>query len=540
MNIRSELPTGNGADTAALVAALRNPALYPHPVQRVELVETHISWVLLTGDYAYKIKKPVNLGFLDFTTLDSRRHYCAEELRLNRRLAPALYLDVVPITGTPRSPAFAGSGPPIEYAVKMRQFAQSALLDSALARGEVGAEVIAQLARTIAEFHARLAPAAVDDGANTLALAPARDNFAQMLPLVYAPADIAALKTLREWMLREYETNTGRFRQRCADGYVRECHGDLHLGNIALIDGTATAFDCIEFNAALRCMDVMSEVAFTMMDLEAHAHRDLAYTFLDTYLESSGDYAGVAQLPFYCVYRALVRAKVNLIRTAQPDTPPAERQQAHDEYRHYVGIAAARANSKRGAIIITHGLSGSGKTTLTRPLAATLGAVRVRSDIERKRLHGLGAFALSAAATGAGIYAGDATVQTYRQLLRHARSIAGAGMPVIVDATFLRLEQRADFHALARQLDVPFAIVNVAATHDELRARVAARAARGDDASEATVAVLEAQIGNCDALTAEEMGQAFTITAEPPAATHALTDQLTRRFPQLIMSAAHP
>jgi uncharacterized protein len=533
MNTRNGLRIGIGDNATALVAALRNPALYSHPVQRVTLIETHISWVLLTGAYAYKIKKPVNLGFLDFTTLAARRHFCAEELRLNRRLAPDLYLEIVPITGTAHAPVIAGSGPAIEYAVKMREFPQSALLDAALPRGEVGPAIIGQLARTLADFHVQLAPQETAPGhaagiASTAALEPARENFAQMQPLLDTPADIEVLTGIQDWTLREYAARAEQFKQRCTDGYVRECHGDLHLGNIALIDGTATPFDCVEFSPALRWTDVMSEVAFPMMDLEAHARRDLAFTFLDTYLETSGDYDGVALLPFFVVYRAMVRAKINLIRAAQPGATAVQRQHARAAYQRYIKLAAAHTTTPRGAVIITHGLSGSGKTTLTQPLPAALGAVRIRSDVERKRLHGLHTLARTGAATGSGIYAGDATARTYERLLRQARSVVAAGMPVIVDAAFLKHAQRAAFHALAREVGVPFAIVNVSAAHDTLRARVAARAARGTDASEATVPVLEAQIAICEALTADEMRHAVATTAHAQGLCASLQQLLPR------------
>jgi len=321
MNARSDPPVSTGNDTERMLDALRNPRCYPHPVARIDILETHISWVILTGSCAYKIKKPVNLGFLDFTTLASRRHYCDEEVRLNRRLAPDLYLETVAITGSPQRPVIGGSGPGIEYAVKMREFPQSALLDSALALGEVGTATIQALAHKIAAFHAALTPAAATaDAAAAAALAPALDNFRRMLPLLDAPADIAVLQAVRDWTQREHQARSLQFAQRGPAGRVRECHGDLHLGNIALIDGAATPFDCIEFNPALRWMDVISEVAFPMMDLEAHGRRDLAYVFLDSYLEASGDYAGVAVLPFYLVYRAVVRAKIGLIRAGQQAT----------------------------------------------------------------------------------------------------------------------------------------------------------------------------------------------------------------------------
>ncbi len=534
MNTRNRSPVVVNGNAAPLLAALGDPALYPHPVRRVELIQTHISWVLLTGRYAYKIKKPVNLGFLDFTTLAARRHYCEEELRLNRRLAPDLYLDVVPITGTAQRPAFAGAGPALEYAVKMKEFAQSALLDNALARDEVSATTIEELARKIAEFHAQLAPQASTPGhdADATVLAPARENFEQMLPLLDAPADIAILTAIRDWTLREYSAHAEQFRHRYAEGSVRECHGDLHLGNIVLLDGAAIPFDCLEFNPALRWMDVMSEVAFLMMDLEAHGRRDLAFTFVSTYLEASGDYAGVRLLPFYVAYRAVVRAKINLIRATQPGVMPAQRQRAMADCQRYIALAASQSRRPRGAVIITHGLSGSGKTTLTRQLLATLGAVRIRSDVERKRLHGMHALARTDSLAGSGIYGDAATARTYERLLRHARSIAGAGLPVIVDATFLRQTQRAAFHALAVELGVPFAILNVTATPAALRARVSARAARGGDASEATLAVLEAQIENCEALTDGEMRYAVPATNGTAAAECAFCDEVAQRVGQ--------
>jgi hypothetical protein len=534
MHTCNEPPVATNGNAAPLLAALSEPALYPHPVRRVEIMQTHISWVLLTGDYAYKIKKPVDLGFLDFTTLAARRHYCEEELRLNRRLAPGLYLEVVPITGTVQRPAIGGDGPTIEYAVKMREFAQSALLDNALPRGEVGPAMIEALACRIADFHAQLAPQDATPGhdADSTVLAPARENFAQMLPLIDTPADIATLTAIRDWTRREFDARAAQFSQRYAAGCVRECHGDLHLGNIVLLDGAAVPFDCLEFNAALRWMDVMNEVAFLMMDLEAHGRRDLAFAFASTYLETSGDYAGVRLLPFYIVYRAVVRAKINLIRAAQPGITPGQRRHALAGYQRYITLAAAHTRGSRGAVVITHGLSGSGKTTLTRQLLATLGAVRIRSDVERKRLHGLHALARTGSATGAGIYADETTALTYDRLLRHARPVAGAGLPALVDATFLKHEQRAAFHALAVELGVPFAILNVTATPAALRARESARAARGGDASEATLAVLDAQIENCEVLTTGEMRHAVPAAHGTAATERAFCDQLAQRLNQ--------
>ena len=524
---------GNG--TARMLQALREPRCYPHPVKPVGLIETHISWVLLTGDYAYKIKKPVNLGFLDFTRLDARLRYCEDEVRLNRRLAPKLYLGTVAITGTPEAPCVGGDGVAFEYAVKMRQFPQSALLDAALARGEVGIPVIEAFAHKLARFHVALPPlpGIANHHADTV-LAPALDSFRQMLPLLDTAADIAQLKALRDWMLDEYQRRAHRFARRHARGSVRECHGDLHLGNIVLENGAATPFDCIEFNAALRWIDVMSEAAFLFMDLEAHERRDLAYAFLNAYLEASGDYEGVAVLPFYRAYRALVRAKICLIRSAQAGLAPPRREHELATCRRYLGLAARYTRERRGAVIITHGVSGSGKTTLTQPLPAALGAIRLRSDLERKRLHGLDALARTGSAPDAGIYTVHATRLTYGRLARHACTIAAAGFPAIVDAAFLKRRQRSVFRTLARRLGVGFAIVDVRAPRERLSERVVTRAAAARDASEATDRVLENQLATHDAIAAEEMRDSIAVdsTRDIPASAAELSAKLRKALPE--------
>jgi len=300
-----------------LFAALLDPACYPHPVAGVRVLETHISWVLLTGEYAYKIKKPVGLGFLDFSSLELRRHYCEEELRLNRRLAPELYLDVVEIRGTPGAPRIGGEGPLLEYAVRMREFPQAALASRALASGAFGAAEVDALAALVARFHegALRAPESERFGSPDVVLADALQNFEQLLPLVKSAPDDRALRELRLWTKREFAARGEALAARRKQGFVRECHGDLHLRNIVLLDGRPVPFDCIEFNAELRWIDVMSEVAFLAMDLEDRGRRDLAWRFLGRYLEATGDYAGLAVLPFYLVYRALVRAKVHLLRS---------------------------------------------------------------------------------------------------------------------------------------------------------------------------------------------------------------------------------
>jgi aminoglycoside phosphotransferase family enzyme/predicted kinase len=514
-----------------LPASLLDPSCYPHPARRIRLLETHISWVLLTGDYAYKVKKPVDLGFVDFTTLGKRRHACAEEVRLNRRLAPGLYLDVVAIRGTPRSPRIGGRGPVLDYAVRMRQFPQEALASRALAAAGFGAAETDALADLIVGFHGAAAAAPPGDrfGSPRAVLASARQNFRQMLALAKVPGDLETLRSLRDWTEREHERRRDAFEMRKAAGFVRECHGDLHLGNIVLIDGRPLPFDCIEFNDELRFIDAMSEVAFLAMDLADRGREDLAWRFVNRYLEATGDYDGVAVLRYYLVYRALVRAKVHLMRSVQARIAPRERERLARAFRGYLRLARRFAAPPRAAVVIAHGLSGSGKTTATQPLVEDLGAVRLRSDIERKRMHGLAPLATSASQVGRGIYSRAANAAAYRRLAGLARDIVRAGFPVVVDAAFLRRSEREAFRALAEELDVPYLILNFRAPLAILRERVAARRAGGKDASEADVAVLERQIAAREPLMPAEMAVA-TLVDGTRAASHAVWRPVIERL----------
>ncbi len=499
-----------------LIAALRAPQRYAHAVQRVELLQTHISCVLLAGDYAYKIKKPVNLGFLDFSTLAARKRYCEEELRLNRRTAPGLYLEVLPISGSATAPRLGAGGPAIEYALRMRRFSQHALLDRMARDGELGSAHIDALARGIAAFHAHIARAGAESelGSSGHILAQALQNFEQMLLLIGAKAEGEQLARLRDWTVNEHASLAEVFDARKRAGWVRECHGDLHLGNIALLDGVPTPFDGIEFSEDLRWTDVMNEIAFLMMDLFDHRLPRLAWRFLDAYLELSGDYAGMRVLRYYLVYRALVRAKVACLRAHQPGVAAGARGGLEREYRRHLRLARRLATSGGAALLIMHGLAGSGKTTAARSLQEALGAVRLRSDVERKRLHGLESLERSASGLNAGMYAPGASERTYAHLAELARAILAARYPVIVDAAFLKRAQRERFAELARSAGAGFLIAACSASEATLRARVALRERAASDASEAGLAVLEQQIKSREALSPEEAGCALGIDAE--------------------------
>jgi len=532
---------------AGLIQALRDPGLYPadhfaglaDACVKVELLETHISCVLLAGNHAYKIKKPVNLGFLDFTSLAARRLFCEEELRLNRRTAASLYREVIAITGSAARPVLGGDAPPIEYAVRMTRFGQDALLDSMARNGTLVPDCIDALAQRVAEFHQAFPPASATQpfGSASQILTAALQNFDQMQVLAGAShsadaqADADTLARLRDWTTQTHAKLAGLFEQRKRDGFVRECHGDLHLGNIVMLEGVPTPFDCIEFNAAFRWIDVMNEVAFLVMDLQEHGLAQLAFRFLNRYLEASGDYAGLQVLRFYIVYRALVRAKVACIRSHQSGIEAKLKVHALAQYRHYLAFAKAMSADGGSALVLMHGLSGSGKSRVARQWAESLRAVQLRSDVERKRLHGLAPLARTGSAPGAGIYTSEDTERTYDRLADLALTLFAAGYPVIIDAAFLAGRHRTRFRDLARQAGVPFVIASCSVPPQVLQERVARRHAKRTNASEAGPAVLDQQLSTSEPLTADESADVLALDGRDTAsASLAAIGPLTRRL----------
>ena len=486
------LPHRDDPAVSPLIASLDNPLAFGHPVQYLRVIETHISWVLLTGQYAYKIKKPVNFGFLDFSTLEKRHHYCAEELRLNRRFAPEVYLELVEIRGTETSPQIGGSGKVIEYAIKMLEFPQHCLLSALAAKGELDAEIVDEIADTVAATHgsSERADPASDYGSSAEVARWSDENLvhiAAAIPVEYLPNSYFELK---RWY-RENVDLLDIVDTRRAEGYVRDCHGDLHLGNMAMIDGKLRFFDCIEFNPELRWIDTVSETAFVAMDLHARGYPGYCWRFLNRYFERCGDFAGIALLRYYFVYRALVRAKVEALRARQQQDDDREDRSRFAAAIGYIDLAAGWASSHRAGLILMHGLSGSGKSTLAAQLVERLGAIQLRSDVERKRLFELGATEDSGSATGGGIYTADATEATYRRLYELAKEIAAADFTVIVDATLLEESQRRPFLDNEPALPMRRIIIDCRAPEAELRRRIAARSG---DASEATLEVLDRQL----------------------------------------------
>lgn len=502
-----------------LVQALRDPACYPHPVGSISIIETHISFIVLTGTFAYKIKKSVDLGFLDFTTLEKRQFFCQEELRLNARLAPQIYLDVVPIGGTREVPRVGDDARAIEYAVKMLEFPQQALADRVLARGKLTSRHIDALAALVAEFHARSHRSRESDGYGTpeAILACVAQNFSQIRAVPDHAVHLQVLDDIETWTRQEHMRLCNVFAQRKREGRVRECHGDLHLGNIVFLNGAPRAFDCIEFNPDLRWIDVMNEVAFLVMDLHAANRPDLARRFLNTYLEFSGDHGGLRVLPYYFAYRAMVRGKIGLIRARQLEPGSEGSVPLQESCRRYLELARSCARPGLGFVAITHGFSGSGKTTLSRSLVELTGAIRIRSDIERKRMHGIASTDQPEPGIAGGLYSADVTDSTYQRLLELAGTILESGHGVIVDATFLKRRHRDMFRAFAAGAHVPFSIVDFTVREEILRERIAARLEQGQDASDADLAVLEHQLATHEPLQAGELAFVFAYDASRPA-----------------------
>jgi hypothetical protein len=527
MTSTADASPDSGEPLATLISSLRDGTCFDHPTGEITVLQTHISYVLLTGTYAYKIKKPVKLAFLDFSTLAMRKHYCEEELRINRRLAPKLYLDVVPITGAAQAPRVNGEGTAIEYAVKMLEFPDADRLDRVAQRNELGESQIRELALSIAAFHDSIA---VADRSTTFANSErlrrdVMENFDTLCsqPL---PGPVASLlDAIRAWSSRTLVDLGGQFRERKRAGKVRECHGDMHLANMAMLDGRIVIFDALEFNENLRWIDVQSELAFLAMDLEYRGLARLGWLLVSAYLEATGDYAGLRVFRHYKVYRAMVRAKVAGLRARQCTSGTPTADEASADVVAHIRLAHDCLLSSERPPLITHGLSGSGKSHLCAMLLQVLGAVCVRSDMERQRLVGAGKIG------AAELYSAVGIDRTYRALAVHARTIVECGYPAIVDATFLKRRHRKRFLELARELGAPFVILRLNAPMEILEARVARRQAEAKDASEATVDVLRAQREAVDELNDVEREAALEVSSSGEPDVNAIARRILRGRP---------
>jgi len=504
-----------------LVEGLRNPSCYNHPVNDVKLVETHISWIFLTGEFAYKLKKPVNFGFLDFSTLSKRHHYCREELRLNRRFAPQLYLDVVSIGGSPEKPVIGGT-PAIDFLVKMKRFSRQNELDQLLRQNHLTAEMIEQFAEYLATIHQQAPPVSIhcNFGSPKSISSPAQENFDLLRSLLPNSTHQQQLTELEDWCQSRFVHLLKLITRRKEQGYIRECHGDVHLANMLWFNEKPLLFDCIEFNDSFRCIDVINDAAFLLMDLEDRDAKTLSWQFLNHYLHQTGDYSALPLLNYYKSYRALVRAKVICLRFNQPGLNSTEREHNNSLLQSYLDLASTYSQPRKTPLIICHGFSASGKSTFCHQLAAWYGAVSILSDIERKRLHGLEARSKSDSGIKAGIYTEQASQKTYTRLLELSAAIIKAGFPVIVDATFIKQQQRTTMRQLAEQLKIPFVILDFPVSRKELFRRVERRSHQTGSVSEATAIVLEQQLKIAQPLTTSE--EQVTIKVQPGSSPEAI------------------
>jgi len=503
IKVHSGLPTG-------WVSGLLEPDAYPHTVGEIQLIETHISWVFLTGKYVYKVKKPVDLGFCDFSTLARRKFFCEEELRLNQRTSKDFYLGVVPIgliNGKPK----IEQEPAVEYAVCMRQFPVGARLDRKLAAGLVKAGDLRRLAIRTASFHSQLTAATEIDPqrAAERACAPALNNFQHIQGAHISTLSRQQIDMVKSWTCKQADLLKEVFERRAAEGYIRECHGDMHLANLFEWNGEIHPFDSLEFNSDLRWIDQVSDIAFLVMDLMARGRTDLAYVFLNTWLEKTGDYGGLAVLRFYLVYRSMVRLKVAAIQTR------LLHEDAQGEHaikaRQYLELTRALMNQPQHPwMVLMHGLSASGKTRTSGKLVSTMPAIRIRSDLERKRLFRLPANYHAGAGIDTGLYSPASTGKTYTKIADYCEIGLRAGFSMIADATFSRRQWRSHFIDLARRLKARPCIMECTAPLETLRARIRQRTAQGLDESDADLAVLEHQLIHFEPLEAAE--RAITVT----------------------------
>ena len=496
------------ASLPPLIQQMMEPGFYPHSVKEpIQLIQTHISYVLLTGDYAYKVKKPVNFGFLDFSTLEKRQHFCAEELRLNQRGAAQLYLDVLPIVQTGDRFQLGGTGEAVEYVVKMQQFPQSSLLTELFARGELTAPLLEQLARVLADFHAQ---AATNDyirsfGTVEKIRAAIDENYEQTLQYVGGPQTQQQLDETRQYTDRLFAEQQALFDSRTQHNWIRECHGDVHLRNIALWKDSLgqddhgqdkiLLFDCIEFNEPFRFVDVMFDIAYIIMDLDARDRRDLSNLFLNAYLEQTGDWEGLQVLPLYLSRQAYVRAKVTSFLLSDPSVPEAAKQEATATAARYYRLAWEYTQPQQGRLLLMAGLSGAGKSTTARHLAQQQGAIQIRSDAVRKHLAGI---PLDAHGND-DLYTAAMTQKTYDRLLQLGITLAAQGYTVILDAKYDRQALRQAAIAQAKTHHLPLQILHCTAPLPVLQERLRQR---HNDISDATADLIPQQ--HMDDFSAEE------------------------------------
>lgn len=516
----------------ALIKALMSGKFFKEKASTVELIETHISWILLTGKYAYKIKKPVDFGFLDFTTLTQRKQYCEAELNLNRRSAPGIYLGICPISGSAEQPEIDSTAAPIEYAIKMRRFESGKLFSELADKQALDHAHIDELAQIVAEFHGQLeaTPATSPFGEPAQVYAPMRQNFQQISELLDDDLALQDLKELEAWSESSFERLKPYLVERKRKHFVKDCHGDMHLGNITVFQGKVTLFDCIEFNDDFRWIDVISDIAFLIMDFEVNGLAHYGNRLLNDYLEETGDYGGLRVLNFYKMYRALVRAKISLLTAADKGAPAALKREMEEDFKRYMDLAESYTRLPSRLVITMHGISGTGKSTVAQRLVDQVGAIRIRSDVERKRLYGCNPHEHPDQALARRMYSDQANHRTYEHLARLCYEVLDSGLSVIVDATNLKKWQRDLIQSVAESRGVPVCIAYCKASMSVIRKWINKRRSEDHDPSDANLEVAKKQVVDRDSLDDEELRHTFVIHSDILKETQDMVDVIKRRY----------
>ena len=506
-------------DFASLLEQMQQPDFFPHPIkQPIEKVQTHASVVLLTGDYAYKLKKSVNFGFLDYSTLAKRKHFLEQELTLNQAIAPEIYLEVLPISQSGQKLILGDSTNPVEYTLKMHQFPENCLLSNLFEQKKLTADMMVALGKVVAKFHQKTQ---TNDNINAFGNVKVikkaiEDNYTATQPYLDITQTPKQFQETRQFTETFLSVHKAAFQQRQDNHKIRECHGDLHLGNICFWHNQLQLFDRIEFNEEFRFVDVMYDIAFTVMDLMLRNRVDFANIFLNTYLEQSGDWQGLEVFPLYLCRQAYVRGKVTSLLLNDPEITPEKKAESLITAKDYFRLAWDYAHPKKGQLMIMSGLSGSGKTTVARAIAPQLNAIHLRSDAIRKQL---GAIPLDTPG-GEELYTAEMTEKTYSRLLELAALLIAQGYKVILDAKFDRQVWRKQAKRLAMVEDVPFAIIHCQAALNTLSDRLKQRTR---DISDATADLLEQQQQQAEALSSDERPFTFSMDTEK-----------TDKLPQLI------
>lgn len=487
---------------ATFIEQLSLADTYSHPTEVITTIETHISVVFLTGEFAYKLKKPVNFGFLDFSTLEARKRFCELELTLNRRSAPDLYLDICPLYEQNGQLSFsaAPSQAPIEYVIKMRQFDPNLVLGRYLKQQTLNSLQVKQLAESIAGFHLHAEACASEQeyGHPDDVIHPMLDNFPHLLETFTHPEQQYRLRQLADWTVFTQRELHGILLQRKQDGYVRACHGDMHLDNITLLNDEPTLFDGIEFNEQFRWIDTMNDLAFLMIDLDNREQPALKNRILSQYLSITGDYEGLALLKFYQVYRSMVRSKITALRFHQLPVDSTEAKQSYQSALDYWDQAENDAYGLPDQqLIVMQGVSGTGKSHYAQQLLDKLDAVVISSDIERKRLYGIDSLHRVSEAEKAKLYSPEMNRKTYQRLEELAKMILGFGFSVIVDATFLKQAHRTPFQAIAEATQSRYKVLFIDAgdktSLTKVTDNISQRLHQNDNPSDATVEIMRFQ-----------------------------------------------